>query len=604
MKSNPLLRIFLVLILLCANLPMTVFAQDATDPERARLQEKCEQWAHIVETSEMLVENTKKSNQTSGVLNGLLVLQTLGAAAKLAGDAMLLKDLGVKAIGEAPLALKKLSDLLNTASDIQSILEDGINLKSPNQMTSLVKDANELASDFQRGSQQITDFMNESAFNGTTTLGQVADVLGVLEDAKAFCDSIAAFGEHWTAVSGMYEDVKDAEEKLQKAQQEYANAQAALREYDQQHGIATEEEGTLLLFGGVTYNEGIPITFQLDDQMRERLNTDAETITVMSGDEEYQRILHVGTEVMAAEEEKAVTTLRAAIEAEVNSGDYVYSGSILDNFSDDFEDGQTPPSDSSSGSAVSEAIEAYLESLDCGPFTFPEGGSITGPDIVQQGTSPTILERLKETMATVTSEIGKVIVTTVKKYLTWENVEKLAGQGIDYLLQKNPTLKTVFSWMGLKNGFQIIEFGKGLYGLGKNLWQNFTSGGGWQGAWNILKNSDLLKNVLKNVINNTINFLIKNFITPYINKACKWLGEMLSKLINKLFGWAGAKVDAQMISNALAKAINSGISKAGAAAGDGIYNWIIDDHPQIQKAANNAKINEEGSKKKSGELRK
>ncbi len=168
----------------------------------------------------------------------------------------------------------------------------------------------------------------------------------------------------------------------------------------------------------------------------------------------------------------------------------------------------------------------------------------------------TAIESIKSNVKTATSDLwtkGKETVTsTFKNLFSWDTLESVIGKGIDTLLDKNPTLKTICSAFGLNDGKSIVNIGKELFTAVKGLLNG-------QSLVEVLKNSPALQNVIKNGIKSGINYLVNKFLTPLVNKAITKVSGWLNNLLgNKL----GISITETEISTMLMSAYNEGIKLA------------------------------------------
>jgi hypothetical protein len=166
------------------------------------------------------------------------------------------------------------------------------------------------------------------------------------------------------------------------------------------------------------------------------------------------------------------------------------------------------------------------------------------------------IESIKNNVKTATSELwtkGKETVTsTFKNLFSWDTLESVIGKGIDTLLEKNPTLKTICSALGLKDGKSIVNIGKELFTAVKGLLNG-------KSLVDVLKDSPALQNLIKNGIKSGINYLVNKFLTPLVNKAITKVSGWLNNLLgNKL----GISITETEISTMLTSAYNEGIKLA------------------------------------------
>ena len=193
---------------------------------------------------------------------------------------------------------------------------------------------------------------------------------------------------------------------------------------------------------------------------------------------------------------------------------------------------------SNSGSTIASAVQNFYN------------------DLRKDFSVDTAIESIKNNVKTATSELwakGKETLTsTFKNLFSWNTLETVIGKGLDALLEKNPTLKTIFSAFGLKDGKSIVNIGKELFTAVKGL----LSG---KSLIEVLKDSQALQNVIKNGIKSGINYLVNKFLTPLVNKAITKVSGWLNNLLgNKL----GISITETEISTMLTSAYNEGVKLA------------------------------------------
>ncbi|MBR4666952.1 MAG: hypothetical protein IKO93_24005 [Lentisphaeria bacterium] len=142
----------------------------------------------------------------------------------------------------------------------------------------------------------------------------------------------------------------------------------------------------------------------------------------------------------------------------------------------------------------------------------------------------------------------------ITKYTSLAELEKIANWGLNKLLELNPTLKTIFTNLGLNNINNLIGLGKDIFNLVKGL----LNGGSFL---TLLRNSTFLTNVLKNALNWGLNVL-KNFLSGLITKFLGKLVDKISNFVKKVLGAFGINIQIDF-QNLLKKGVDAALN-AGA----------------------------------------
>lgn len=164
----------------------------------------------------------------------------------------------------------------------------------------------------------------------------------------------------------------------------------------------------------------------------------------------------------------------------------------------------------------------------------------------------------------------------VNKYITLDNVKKVAQKALDKLLERYPAVNKIIQKLG-----DIIKYGKDLFKLVKGLL-------GGENFINLLKNCSMLKNLLAGGIQK-IGELLKNIVgnlaTNLISKLCNFVSKAVNNLLSKVSNF---KLDPEQIKKWIENAIDKTLDKATTWVSPRVDSFSLSDGNDESKNSNNS----------------
>lgn len=164
----------------------------------------------------------------------------------------------------------------------------------------------------------------------------------------------------------------------------------------------------------------------------------------------------------------------------------------------------------------------------------------------------------------------------VNKYITLDNVKKVAQKALDKLLERYPAVNKIIQKLG-----DIIKYGKDLFKLVKGLL-------GGENFINLLKNCSMLKNLLAGGIQK-IGELLKNIVgnlaTNLISKLCNFVSKAVNNLLSKVSNF---KLDPEQIKKWIENAIDKTLDKATTWVSPRVDSFSLSDGVGESKNSNNS----------------
>ena len=164
----------------------------------------------------------------------------------------------------------------------------------------------------------------------------------------------------------------------------------------------------------------------------------------------------------------------------------------------------------------------------------------------------------------------------VNKYITLDNVKKVAQKALDKLLERYPAVNKIIQKLG-----DIIKYGKDLFKLVKGLL-------GGENFINLLKNCSMLKNLLAGGIQK-IGELLKNLFgdlkSKFTNMLCKFVSNVINGILSKVSGF---RLDPQQIKKWIENAIDKTLHKSTTWVSPRVDSFSLSDGNDESKNSNNS----------------
>ena len=164
----------------------------------------------------------------------------------------------------------------------------------------------------------------------------------------------------------------------------------------------------------------------------------------------------------------------------------------------------------------------------------------------------------------------------VNKYITLDNVKKVAQEALDKLLKRYPAVDEIIQKLG-----DIIKYGKNLFKLVKGLL-------GGENFINLLKNCSMLKNLLAGgiqKIGELLKDIVGNLATNLISKLCNFVSKAVNNLLSKVSNF---KLDPEQIKKWIENAIDKTLHKSTTWVSPRVDSFSLSDGVGESKNSNNS----------------